>query len=190
MTYDKFIKTLPHIGFTDLNPDVFQKLIDIIRQEPELSLQRFYFGLILNILFGSAETARLFQKNEYTYCTIPEWIKTKGYHLGWFVRLGQATYPAPRELSVGSLPGNQQEAAIKVLHMVRRMHDELKYEPSYIDVIYYFSREFNSPYRNYKEAPFIHESVKTLRAMIAFNQGQKVPRKMKKHIKNLQQNSR
>lgn len=190
MTYDKFMETLPPIGFTDLNPDVFQELINIIHQEPKSFMRLFYFGRIMDRLFNGCEIACLFQKNNHTYHTIPVLIKAYGPNLGWFIRLGQVPWHAPRELSAGLLPANQQAAAIKVLHMVRRMHDELKYEPSYIDMIYYFSSEFISPYRNYKEAPFTHDGVKTLRAMMAFNQGQKVPRKMKKHIKKQLQNSR
>lgn len=185
-----FINLFPPIGFTDLNPDAFQELMDIIRQQPELHLQRLYFGWIMKRLFNGYEIANLFQKNGYTYRVIPELFKMDGVRWGWFIRLGQAPWKEPWALSVALLSDRRQADAKKVLDMVRRMHDELKYEPSYSDVICAFMHEFDAPQKPNKEAPFTQESVKNLRAMMAFNQGQKMPRKLKKHIKKLQQNSR
>lgn len=158
--YQKFIKILPHDGFCTLNKDDFKVMMKIIRDEPDKKLRKIYFSLVLDKLFASG------------------W--------GWYGRLGQSL-SAMRDIKYAyQLPEKTRADALAVLRLIKSMHLELRYSPSYMGIINHYIRDFGG---NTMEQPQIKKEkfeivTKKLQA------GEKLPRKLKKQIKQTLQNQR
>jgi len=152
---EKFKRLLPAEGFCVLKPADFKEMMNIIHKEQDPKIKHYYFSQILGRLFAGG------------------W--------GWYMRLGQSLAGMRPINNAANLPQKKQEDGLAVLRMVKAMHIELKYKPSYITLINGFIREFGGNLMS-KEQKIQQRSAKFQRASASLQAGEKVPRKLKKAI--------
>jgi len=152
---EKFKRLLPYDGFCVLKPADFKEMMNIIHKEQDPKIKHYYFSQVLDQLFAGG------------------W--------GWYMRLGQSLASIPTVDNAANLPQKKRDDGLAVLRMVKSMHIELKYKPSYIALINGFIREFGGNLMS-KEQKIQQRSAKFQRASATLQAGEKVPRKLKKTI--------
>jgi len=152
---EKFKRLLPADGFCELEPSHFKEMMNIIHKEQDPKIKHYYFSQVLDCLFASG------------------W--------GWYMRLGQSLSGMRSIANAADLPQTKRKAGLTVLRMVKDMHIELKYRPSYITTINSFIREFGGTLLS-KEQKIEQRSAKFQSASASLQAGKKVPRKLKKAI--------
>ena len=152
-SHERFKQLLPNDGFGNLKPNDFKEMLKIIHNEQDKRIKNEFFSQILQRLFFSC------------------W--------GWFPRLGQALYKMQEIQYAYQLPEAKRKDALSVLRMVKNIHIELKYQPSYIKIINLYIREFGSRTLTDKQIAEQKKS-KFTSALSKLNSGEKIPRKIKK----------
>ncbi|HIU65335.1 MAG TPA: hypothetical protein IAC63_01705 [Candidatus Enterousia avicola] len=158
-SYLKFKALLPRDGFCILKPDDFKKMIKIIHDEQDKKTKNVLFGEVLDKLFAGG------------------W--------GWYMRYGQSLSSARPIRRAYQLPESERDKALKVLRMVKDMHIELRYKPSYIGIINSFIREFGGKtvsreQQNQKQKEEFNKAISKIKS------GSKMPRKLKKRLTKLE----
>lgn len=152
---ESFKRLLPNDGFCVLKPEDFKEMMNIIHKEQDPKIKHFYFSQVLDRLFAGG------------------W--------GWYMRLGQSLSAMHTIDNAAKLPQGKRDDGLAVLRMVKAMHIELKYKPSYITLINGFIREFGGTVLS-KEQKLQQRSAKMQRATALVQAGEKVPRKLKKAV--------
>lgn len=160
--YQKFINLLPNDGFITLNKDDFKAMMKIIRDEPDKKLRKMYFSLVLDKLFAT------------------RW--------GWYGRLGQSLSAMHDIKYAYQLPEKTRADALAVLRLVKNMHLELRYSPSYIGIINHYIRDFGGNTIEHGGNKAKKEQFEMVTKKL--QTGEKLPRKLKKQIKQTLQNQR
>lgn len=114
--YKRFNELLPRDGFTSLKYNDFKEMMKIIHNEPDKKLKHIYFTQVMGKLFA------------------PGW--------GWYMRLGQSLSGMRPITSVAALPAEKRDTGLRVLKLVKDMHIELHYSPSYMATINSFIVDF------------------------------------------------
>ena len=156
-SHERFKQLLPNDGFGNLKPNDFKEMLKIIHNEPNKRIKNEFFTQIIQVLFFSG------------------W--------GWYSRLGQALYKMPEIQYAYQLPETTRKDALSVLRMVKNMHIELKYRPSYIQIINSYIKEFGGKTLTNDQIAE-QKNAKFNKAISKLNSGEKLPRKIKKMIQN------
>ena len=160
--YQKFIKLLPNDGFITLNKDNFKAMMKIIRDEPDKKLRKMYFSLVLDKLFATG------------------W--------GWYGRLGKSLSSVREFRYANELPEKTRADALAVLRLVKNMHLELRYSPSYIGIINHYIRDFGGNTIEHGSNKAKKEQFEMVTKKLQM--GEKLPRKIKKQVKQQLQKQR
>lgn len=164
-SYETFKKLLPSDGFCELEPSKFKEMMKIIHNEQDKNLKHIYFTQVLDKLFSNG------------------W--------GWYGRLGQSLSGMRPIEHASQLPESKRNNGLKVLRMVKDMHIELRYSPSYIGIINGYIREFGGSANTLSRAiAQVQRAKKFNQARVALAVGQKVPRKLKKIVKSKLENTK
>ncbi|MCM1294755.1 MAG: hypothetical protein NC311_04315 [Muribaculaceae bacterium] len=161
----RFRELLPHDGFCSLEPKDFKEMMKLIHNESDKMQKHLMFSQVLDKMFACG------------------W--------GWYGRLGQSLSAMQTIRYASELSDAKRLAGLEVLRMVKNMHIELRYSPSYIGIINAYIRDFGGNANSMTRAVAKQQRAQKFnRATAALDAGQKVPRKLKKMIKSKLENTK